>query len=88
MDDPLQHNDVIHAAAFADIMCNLVEVRKHQIFLSTHDIAQAEFLRRKFGSRNIPCTSVHLLGRGRDGLEVQVKGYDSRLEAGIAVANS
>jgi DNA repair exonuclease SbcCD ATPase subunit len=88
MDDPLQHNDVIHAAAFADIMCNLVEVRKHQIFLSTHDIAQAEFLRRKFGSRNIPCTSVHLLGRGRDGLEVQVKGYDSGLEAGIAVANS
>ncbi|WP_040308388.1 AAA family ATPase [Asticcacaulis biprosthecium] len=77
MDDPLQHNDVIHAAAFADIMCNLVEARGHQVFLSTHDIAQAEFLRRKFSSRNIPCTSVHLLGRGRDGLEVQVKGYDS-----------
>lgn len=73
LDDPLQHNDSIHAAAFADLMGNLVTAERYQILLSTHDIAQAEFLLRKFRSRRIPCTTLSLLGIGKDGVEWSVQ---------------
>ena len=53
LDDPLQHNDAIHSAAFADFVCNLVAEKGYQVLLSTHDRAQAEFLRRKIASRNL-----------------------------------
>ena len=69
LDDPLQHNDTIHAAAFADFVCNLVVSRGYQVLLSTHDRAQAEFLRRKMASRNLPCAVLNLLGIGQDGVE-------------------
>ncbi|MGX5799626.1 AAA family ATPase [Bradyrhizobium sp. Arg314] len=69
LDDPLQHNDTIHAAAFADFVCNLVASRGYQVLLSTHDRAQAEFLRRKIVSRNLPCAVLSLLGTGQDGVE-------------------
>jgi DNA repair protein SbcC/Rad50 len=73
LDDPLQHNDSIHAAAFADLMGNLVTAERYQILLSTHDVAQAEFLLRKFRSRRIPCTTLNLLGIGKDGVEWSVQ---------------
>ncbi|PIB92746.1 AAA family ATPase [Caulobacter sp. FWC2] len=69
LDDPLQHNDSIHAAAFADLMGNLVSAEGYQVFLSTHDVGQAEFLQRKFRSRRIPCTTLNLLGIGKEGVE-------------------
>lgn len=69
LDDPLQHNDAIHASAFADLMSNIVRDRGYQLLLSTHDAAQAEFLRRKFESRRIPCTLLNLLGAGQEGVE-------------------
>jgi len=69
LDDPLQHNDAIHASAFADLMGNIVRERRYQLLLSTHDVAQAEFLRRKFDSRRIPCALLNLLGTGRQGVE-------------------
>ncbi|MEQ8286550.1 AAA family ATPase [Thalassospira sp.] len=69
LDDPLQHNDSIHSAAFADMMGNLAKEEGYQIILSTHDIGQAEFLRRKFRSRKVPCTTLNLLGVGREGVE-------------------
>lgn len=65
LDDPLQHNDAIHASAFADLIGNLVTARQYQILLSTHDLAQAEFLQRKFDARRIPCAVLNLLGRGK-----------------------
>lgn len=69
LDDPLQHNDAIHASAFADLMGNIVRDHRYQLLLSTHDVAQAEFLRRKFESRRIPCSVLNLLGTGREGVE-------------------
>lgn len=69
LDDPLQHNDAIHAAAFTDFVCNLVADRKYQILLSTHDRAQAEFVRRKVASRGLPCGILSLQGVGQDGVE-------------------
>ncbi|WP_296097865.1 AAA family ATPase [uncultured Agrobacterium sp.] len=72
LDDPLQHNDSIHAAAFADLMGNLVAGEGYQVLLSTHDVAQAEFLQRKFRSRRIPFVTLSLLGLGKDGVEWSV----------------
>jgi exonuclease SbcC len=77
LDDPLQHNDSIHAAAFADLVGNLVTAEGYQILLSTHDVAQAEFLQRKFLSRHIPCTTLSLLGLGKDGVEWSVQSSTS-----------
>lgn len=77
LDDPLQHNDSIHAAAFADLMGNLVKAEGYQILLSTHDVAQAEFLQRKFRSRRIPCTTLNLLGLGKDGVEWSIQSPSS-----------
>ncbi|MBR9816575.1 MAG: hypothetical protein GYB52_08070 [Rhodospirillales bacterium] len=73
LDDPLQHNDSIHSAAFADLMGNLAKEEGYQIILSTHDIGQAEFLRRKFRSRKVPCTTLNLLGVGHEGVEWSIQ---------------
>lgn len=75
MDDPLQHNDVVHASAFADLMRNLVRERGYQLFLSTHDAGQADFLRRKFVAGGVPCTIVRLVGRGEDGTLIEVQQH-------------
>lgn len=77
LDDPLQHNDAIHSAAFADFVCNLVADRQYQVLLSTHDRAQAEFLRRKVASRNLPCAILSLLGTGQEGVEWSYRPADS-----------
>lgn len=69
LDDPLQHNDSIHVAAFSDLMANLISSEGYQVLISTHDIAQAEFLQRKFSSRRIPCKTLSLLGQGTNGVE-------------------
>lgn len=76
LDDPLQHNDAIHSAAFADFICNLVADRGYQVLLSTHDRAQAEFLRRKVASRNLPCAILSLLGTGQEGVEWNYRSAD------------
>lgn len=78
LDDPMQHNDAIHTAAFADLVCNLVEQRDYQIFLSTHDQAQAEFLHRKCAARGIPCGVLSLLGTGRGGVETEFRPATAR----------
>lgn len=73
LDDPLQHNDSIHAAAFADFVGNMVQQKSYQILVSTHDLGQAEFLQRKFDARRIPCQTLSLLGRGKEGVEWVIK---------------
>ena len=81
LDDPLQHNDAIHSAAFADFVCNLVASREYQVLLSTHDRAQAEFLRRKVASRNLPCAVLSLLGTGQEGVEWSYRPAASTMPA-------
>ena len=68
LDDPLQHNDIIHAAAFADVMRNLVEYEGYQLLVSSHDRAESEFLFRKFEAANLPCTMVTLTAPSREGV--------------------
>lgn len=72
LDDPLQHNDVIHAAAFTDLMRNLVELRDYQVFMSSHDRAEAEFIERKFGAAHLPCTVVQLIADSPRGSTFEV----------------
>jgi hypothetical protein len=55
LDDPLQHNDIIHTAAFVDLMRNLVELQGYQLIMSSHDRAESEFIRRKFAVAGLPC---------------------------------
>lgn len=78
LDDPLQHNDVIRSAAFADIACNLIKAQQYQILLSTHDFAQAQFLRRKFDAQGIPMTMVHLRGKdvSDNGTQVEISYFN------------
>ncbi|PTT66212.1 AAA family ATPase [Stenotrophomonas sp. HMWF003] len=68
MDDPLQHNDIVHVASFVDLMRNMVSLNKYQLFMSTHDAAEAEFIRQKFDAANLPCTIVGLTAPSREGV--------------------
>ena len=68
LDDPLQHNDVIHASAFMDLIRQMVRKLRYQVILSTHDSNEAEFLRRKCLSADIPCHTHVLRSRGPNGL--------------------
>jgi exonuclease SbcC len=68
MDDPLQHNDVIHASAFMDQMRQLVRLLGYQVIMSTHDSAEAEFLVRKCESIGIPHRVHELAPSGDNGL--------------------
>jgi ABC-type taurine transport system ATPase subunit len=68
LDDPLQHNDVIHASAFMDLLRQLVNGLGYQIILSTHDSSEAEFLSRKCRSAGVPYQVHELAPRGEEGL--------------------
>ncbi|MDM0037043.1 AAA family ATPase [Variovorax sp. J22P271] len=70
LDDPLQHNDIIHAAAFVDVMRNLVEFEGYQLIMSSHKRDEGEFIARKFDAAGLPCTVVELLGASKDGVRV------------------
>lgn len=70
LDDPLQHNDIIHAAAFVDVMRNLVEFEGYQLIMSSHKRDEGEFIARKFDAANLPCTVVELVGASKDGVRV------------------
>lgn len=67
MDDPLHHNDSIHAAAFIDVARNLIMHRGYQIIVSTHDMEQAGYFLRKCSNAGIPARYWHLYGRSQDG---------------------
>ena len=71
LDDPLQHNDSIHAAAFADLMANLISAEGYQILLSTHDACSRwNSCSVNSDPRRIPCATLSLLGIGKEGVGV------------------
>lgn len=67
MDDPLHHNDSIHAAAFIDVVRNLIRSQGYQIIVSTHDMDQAGYFLRKCRNAGITARYHHLYGRADDG---------------------
>ncbi|MBT1156707.1 AAA family ATPase [Aminobacter anthyllidis] len=81
LDDPLQHNDVIHAAAFVDLMRNLVEMQSYQLLMSTHDRAEGAFLARKFDAANLPCTVITLTAPSKEGVLTDPAQYNAAAHA-------
>ena len=76
LDDPLQHNDIIHTAAFVDLMRNLVELKGYQLLMSSHDRAESEFIRRKFDAAGIPCTVISLTTPSKAGVRYATPDYN------------
>jgi DNA repair exonuclease SbcCD ATPase subunit len=76
LDDPLQHNDIIHTAAFVDVMRNLVELQGYQLLMSSHDRAEGEFIARKFDAAGLPCTILALTAPSKDGVRFDPPRYN------------
>jgi hypothetical protein len=91
LDDPLQHNDIIHAAAFVDVMRNLVDVEGYQLLMSSHKRDEGEFIARKFDAASLPCTVVELIATSKDGVRLAPPRHNAaarrllaRVEASVA----
>jgi len=68
LDDPLQHHDQIHAAAFIEVLRHLVRDRKYQVILSIQDEDLADSLRRKMEVVGIECVTCRYRGLGPTGV--------------------
>jgi len=80
LDDPLQHNDIIHTAAFVDVMRNMVELKGYQLIMSSHDRAESEFIARKFDAAGLPCSTVTLTAPSASGVQYD-ETSDNRMAA-------
>lgn len=76
LDDPLQHNDIIHAAAFVDVMRNMVELNGYQLIMSSHDRGESEFIARKFDAAGLPCATVLLTAPSHKGVVWNAPEYN------------
>lgn len=74
LDDPLQSTDLIHAAAFADVVRGLISDEGYQVIVSTHSNDEADFLVRKCHSADIPVQQLSLLSLGAKGVQYSVNG--------------
>lgn len=83
LDDPLQHNDIIHAAAFVDLMRNLVEQKGYQLLMSSHERSEAEFISRKFDAAGIPCSVLELTAPSRSGVNYVPARYNEAAKAAM-----
>jgi ABC-type taurine transport system ATPase subunit len=72
LDDPFQNADLIHTAAFIDVIRSMMRENGFQVIISTHDLQQADFLARKCCKANLPVTRFELLGLGKDGVRYKV----------------
>lgn len=68
LDDPLQHNDIIHTAAFVDVMRNMVQLKGYQLVMSSHDRGESDFIARKFDAADLPCSTVLLTAPSEGGV--------------------
>ncbi|XHR31034.1 MAG: AAA family ATPase [Chthoniobacteraceae bacterium] len=73
LDDPLQNTDLIHSAAFIDVIRGLMLDRGFQIIVSTHDMDEADFIARKCQRSKLAVTRVELLSFGPDGLRTKTR---------------
>jgi DNA repair exonuclease SbcCD ATPase subunit len=62
LDDPLQHNDIIHASSFIEVLRNLVRYQQYQVIVSTHDYQLADYIRRKMAAAKLDCRTCQFLG--------------------------
>lgn len=76
LDDPLQHNDIIHTAAFVDLMRNMVELNGYQLVMSSHDRGESDFIARKFDAASLPCSTVLLTAPSEKGVAWEKPQYN------------
>ncbi|GAB2863308.1 AAA family ATPase [Pseudoduganella ginsengisoli] len=81
LDDPLQHNDIIHTAAFIDVMRNLVEFQGYQLIMSSHDKAEGDFIARKFNAAGLPCSRINLISPSNRGVVFEGPEHNSAAQA-------
>lgn len=75
LDDPLQNTDLIHAAAFGDVIRGLMCDEGYQVIVSTHNHDEADFLIRKCRRANLPVRKVELLSLGPEGVRYRTREY-------------
>jgi len=80
LDDPLQHSDIIHMAAFVDLMRNMVEQQGYQLIMSSHDRAESDFIARKFDAADLPCSTITLTAPSINGVQ-----FDGPIENAAAM---
>ncbi len=68
LDAPLRHHDLIHPAAFIEVLRNLVRDQKYQVVFSTRDEKLAEDMRRKMVVAGIECVTCRYSGLGPTGV--------------------
>ncbi|MDR6772678.1 AAA family ATPase [Azospirillum sp. BE72] len=73
LDDPLQHNDLVHKAAVLDVLRPLIQAERYQVIMSTHDIEEARFIERKCRNAGIEFTMCRLDAIGRDGVSYSIE---------------
>ena len=88
MDDPLQHNDIIHTAAFIDVMRNMVELKGYQLIMSSHDKGESDFIARKFDAAGLPCSRIVLSGPSNQGVLYEKPEYNQAAKAVMQRGNS
>jgi ABC-type dipeptide/oligopeptide/nickel transport system ATPase subunit len=68
LDDPTQHNDLIHVASFIEVLKNLVLYRDYQIIICSHDLEEANFIKRKLQASEINVATINFLGHSASGV--------------------
>lgn len=81
LDDPLQQNDLIHAAAFLDVVRDLVRQESYQVVLSTHDVEHANFIDRKCRGAGIPVQRCWLLSATESGVRYRANTLSEEVGA-------
>lgn len=59
------------AAAFVDVMRNLVELEGYQLLISSHKRDEGEFIARKFNAAGLPCIVVEFVGASKDCVRIE-----------------
>lgn len=72
LDDPLQYNDLVHKAAFLDMLRPLVRAKAYQVILSTHDLEEARFIERKCRNAGIAFNLCRLHADGKNGVAYSI----------------
>jgi exonuclease SbcC len=73
LDDPLQNTDLIHAAAFGDVLRSLMKDDGYQVILSTHNPDEADFLLRKVRRAGLPVQRLELVSLGPEGVRYELR---------------
>jgi DNA repair exonuclease SbcCD ATPase subunit len=72
LDDPTQYNDLVHATSLLEVVRNLAHFEQYQVFISTHDLQQAAFFRRKLEAMHVPWVECRFDSHSEHGLEYNV----------------